>query len=263
MSDDIIDADVLFDVRDHVAYVRLNRPRSLNAITHDMDDTLARLWDEIDADPDVWVAVLSATGERAFCAGADISGGVQERDKRLAVGGGLTGVGGPLRRLRKPLVVAAQGYVLGAGFELAMCADIIVAASNAQFGLPEVKAGIIGEAGVVHRAVRQLPYRVAMALILTGDRLPADAALQHGLVNDVVPLDELEAAAEAWARKLTAASPLAQQAAKHAVNARAGHPLEVALATKFDIIEEYAGSHDVAEGRRAYTEKRQPEWTGR
>ena len=90
--------------------------------------------------------------------------------------------------LRKPLVVAVQGYVLGAGFELAMCADIIVAASTAQFGLPEVKAGIIGEAGVVHRAVRQLPYRVAMALILTGDRLPADQALRYGLVNEVVPL---------------------------------------------------------------------------
>ena len=263
MSDDTIDADVLFEVRDHVAYVRLNRPRSLNAITHDMDDTLARLWDEIDADADVWVVLLSASGERAFCAGADISGGVQARDKRLAVGGGLTGVGGPLRQLRKPLVVAAQGYVLGAGFELAMCADVIVAASNAQFGLPEVKAGIIGEAGVVHRAIRQLPYRVAMALILTGDRLAADQALQYGLVNDVVPFDDLEATAKTWARKLTAASPLAQQAAKHAVNARAGHPLEVALATKFDIIEEYATSHDVVEGRNAYADKRQPEWTGR
>lgn len=255
--------DILFEIRDNVAYVRLNRPRSLNAITHEMDDALARIWDEVDADPDVWVVVLSASGERAFCAGADISGGVKTRDKRLAVGGGLTGVGGPLRTLHKPLVVAAQGYVLGAGFELAMCADVIVAASTAQFALPEVKAGIIGEAGVVHRAVRQLPYRVATALILTGDRLPADRALGYGLVNEVVPFEELEAATETWARKLTAASPLAQQAAKHAVNARLGHPLDVALATKFDVIEEYATSHDVAEGRNAYAEKRLPAWTGR
>ncbi|GAA3886068.1 crotonase/enoyl-CoA hydratase family protein [Leifsonia kafniensis] len=257
------EAEILYEVRDHVAYVTLNRPKSLNAITHGMDDSLARIWDEIDADPEIWVVLLSASGERAFSAGADISGGVSTRDKRLAIGGGLTGVGGPLRILKKPLIAAVQGYVLGAGFELAMCADIIVAADTAKFSLPEIKVGIIGEAGVVHRAVRQLPYRVAMSLILTGERMPAEQALHYGLVNEVVTADALTEAAEAWARKLTSASPLAQQAAKHAVNARLGHPLEVAVATKFDVIEEYASSHDVVEGQAAFVGKRLPEWTGR
>jgi crotonobetainyl-CoA hydratase len=255
--------DLLYEVRDHVAYLTLNRPAKLNSITSEIDEELERRWDEIDKDPDIWVAVLSASGERAFCAGADISGGTSASPQRLALGGGLTGVGGPLRVLRKPLIAAVQGYVLGGGFELAMCADIIVAADTAQFGLPEVKAGIIGDSGVVHRAIRQLPYRVAMAMILTSERMPAKDALAFGLVNQVVPFDELQAAATAWAEKLTAASPLAQQAAKHAVLVGIDEPLATALGRRYEPIERYAISDDVQEGRRAFTERRAPSWTGR
>lgn len=255
--------ELLFEVKDHVAYLTLNRPKVLNAISHDLDNELAARWDEIDADPDIWAAVLGAAGERAFCAGADISGGVGPHPNRLALGGGLTGIGGPLRVLTKPLVAAVQGYALGGGFELAMCADIIVAADNAQFGLPEVKAGIIGDAGVVHRAIRQLPHHVAMAMILTSERLPAADAHRYGLVNEVVPIADLADAAARWAAKLTSASPLAQQAAKAAVLSRAGHPLELALSTRYELIEAYALSDDVLEGRRAFEEKRAPRWTGR
>jgi enoyl-CoA hydratase/carnithine racemase len=156
-----------------------------------------------------------------------------------------------------------HGYALGGGFELAMCADIIVAADDTKFGLPEVKAGIIGESGVMHRAIRQLPYRVALELIYTGDRLGAEDALRYGLVNEVVPLDQLAEAANRWAEKLCASSPLAVQAAKAAVLARHGYPLDVALSTKYEPIEAYANSADVQEGRRAFTEKRPAEWTGR
>jgi crotonobetainyl-CoA hydratase len=255
--------ELLYEVKDHVAHLTLNRPKAMNSISFSLDRELAEKWDEIDADPDIWVAVLGASGERAFCAGADISGGTEANPERMALGGGLTGIGGPLRVLKKPLIAAVQGYALGGGFELAMCADIIVAADTTQFGLPEVKAGIIGESGVMHRAIRQLPYRVAMALILTGERMPAAQALQYGLVNEVVPYDELADAAAGWAAKLTAASPLAQQAAKHAVLSRLGGPLEIALATKYEPIEAYANSADVAEGRLAFQEKRAPQWSGR
>lgn len=255
--------EVLVEVRDHVAYVTLNRPTVLNAVSHEVDLQLAEAWDRIDDDPDVRVAVLAAAGERAFCAGADIRGGGAEPTRRIAFGGGLTGIGGPLRVLRKPLIAAVHGYVLGGGFELAMCADIIVAADTTQFGLPEVKAGIIGEAGVVHRAIRQLPHHVALALILTGERMGVADAERFGLVNEVVPFAELEAATARWADRLLAASPLALQAAKAAALSRAGHPLEVALATTFDLIEEYAHSEDVVEGRAAFAEKRAPQWSGR
>lgn len=101
--------------------------------------------------------------------------------------------------LRKPLIAAVQGYAIGGGFELAMCADIIVAADNAQFGIPETKVGIIGEAGIMHRAIRQLPHHIAMALILTGERIDAQQAERYGLVNEVVPYEKLLETATSWA----------------------------------------------------------------
>ncbi len=250
-------ADVEFTRDGHVAHVRLNRPQGLNAITQEMDDLLLEAWTAINADPDIWCAVLSAEGEKGFCIGADVSGGA-ERKMRMALGGGLTGIGGPLVTLKKPLVAAVQGFCVGGGFELAMCADIIVAADTAQFGLPETKVGIIGECGVVHRAMRQLPHHIAMAMILTGERIKADVAERFGLVNEVVPFAELAAAAQKWADKINAASPLANQAAKAAALGRLGHPLEVALMSRFEEIEQYAESHDKREGEMAGAERRKP-----
>ena len=254
--------DVEFNKERHVAHVRLNRPQGLNAITDEMDERLLFAWRTINDDPDIWCAVLSAEGEKGFCIGADVSGGA-ERKTRMALGGGLTGIGGPWVQLKKPLIAAVQGFCVGGGFELAMCADIIVAADNAQFGLPETKVGIIGECGVVHRAVRQLPHHIAMAMILTGERIKADAAERYGLVNEVVPYAELADAAQRWATKVTAASPLANQAAKAAALGRLGYPLEVALASRFEEIELYAESDDKREGEAAGGERRKPVWTGR
>lgn len=255
-------ADVEFSRDGHVAHVRLNRPQGLNAITQEMDSLLFAAWTEINEDPDIWAVILSAEGERAFCVGADVSGGA-ERPCRMALGGGLTGIGGPLVTVRKPMIAAVQGFAVGGGFEIAMCADIIVAASNAQFGLPETKVGIIGECGVVHRAIRQLPHHIALAMIMTGERMPAADAYRYGLVNEVVELDQLMDAAKRWADKLNAAAPLAVQAAKAAALGRLGHPLEVALMSRFEEIENYAYSEDRLEGRAAFSEKRKPVWTGR
>lgn len=255
-------ADVEFSCDGHTAHVRLNRPQGLNAITQDMDDLLFDAWTKINDDPDIWCAVLSAEGEKGFCIGADVSDGA-ERKTRMALGGGLTGIGGPWLRLKKPLIAAVQGFCVGGGFELAMCADIIVAADTAQFGLPETKVGIIGECGVVHRAIRQLPHHIAMAMILTGERIKSDVAERFGLVNEVVPYAELAHAAQKWADKIDAASPLANQAAKAAALGRLGHPLEVALMTRFEEIEHYAESTDKREGEAAAGERRKPVWTGR
>jgi enoyl-CoA hydratase/carnithine racemase len=255
-------ADVEFTIEGHVAHVRLNRPQGLNAITQEMDDLLLDAWNTINSDPDIWCAILSAEGEKGFCIGADVSGGA-ERKTRMALAGGLTGIGGPLVTLKKPLIAAVQGFCVGGGFELAMCADIIVAAETAQFGLPETKVGIIGECGVVHRAMRQLPHHIAMAMILTGERIKADVAERFGLVNEVVPFADLAATAQKWADKINVASPLANQAAKAAALGRLGHPLEVALMTRFEEIEQYAESNDKREGELAGAERRKPVWTGR
>lgn len=255
-------SDLEFTVDGHVAHVRLNRPQGLNAITPTMDQAMFDAWTEINANPDIWAVILSAAGEKAFCIGADVSGGT-DRSGRMALAGGLTGIGGPLVKVKKPMVAAVQGFCVGGGFELAMCADIIVAADTAQFGLPETKVGIIGECGVVHRAIRQLPHHIAMALVLTGERIKADEARQYGLVNEVVAYGDLEAAARKWADKFNAASPLAVQAAKAAVLGRVGYPLEVALMTRFEEIEAYHDTADRLEGLAAASERRKPVWSGR
>lgn len=255
-------ADIEFSRSGHVAHVRLNRPKALNAINSGMNRVLRDAWTEVNSDPDIWVAVLSAEGEKAFCAGADIHD-THKAHERIAFGGGITGVGGPLLTLRKPLVAAVQGYVLGAGFEMAMCADVMVAASNSQFGMPENKAGIIADCGVMHRAIRQLPHRIATAMVLTGERLAAKDALGFGLINEIVPFEELMDAASRWTDKLCAVSPLAAQAAKSAMLTSADLPLNIALATRYEPIEAYASSADSQEGHSAFSEKRKPVWQGR
>ena len=134
---------------------------------------------------------------------------------------------------------------------------------DTQFFIPEVKAGIIGESGILHRAVRRLPHQIAMGMILTGDRLPAAKAEQYGLVNEVATVDGLTAAADRWADKILAGAPLAVQAAKHAALAGLDKSLGDALSTRYEPIEAYAGTNDQLEGVAAFAEKRKPEWTGR
>ena len=202
-----MDDRVSYRVEGHVAWVRLERPRSLNALDVATDRALLDAWREVDRDPAVRVAVLEAAGDRAFSAGADVKDMDARAASDIAIGGGITGLGGPLVELRKPLVAAVQGLALGAGFELALCADLIVASADASFGMPETKIGLIGEAGVVHRLSRQIPSRVATAMILCGRRMDADTALRFGLVNEVVAPAKLHAAAGRWAAELAAVSP--------------------------------------------------------
>jgi enoyl-CoA hydratase/carnithine racemase len=255
-------AEVDFTKDGNIARVHLNRPQGLNAITGVMDDLLYDAWQEINADPDIWCAIVSAEGEKSFCIGADVSEG-PERKRRMALAGGLTGIGGPIVTLKKPLIAAVQGFCVGGGLELAMCADIIVAADTAQFGLPETRHGIVGECGVVHRAIRQLPHHIAMAMILTGERIDAAAAAQYGFVNEVVPYEGLADAATKWAGKITKCAPRANYAAKAAALGRLGYPLETALMSRFEEIEQYAESDDVRERNAASAEGRKPVWTGR
>jgi enoyl-CoA hydratase/carnithine racemase len=255
------DAEVKFHIDGPIARVHLNRPTSLNAVTPKMNASLHEAWCTINAEPSVRVVLLTGEGERAFCVGADLKASTQP-EGRIAFGGGITGIGGPLLVVEKPIVAAVQGHVLGGGFELALCADIIVAADTTSFGLPETAVGVIGECGVVHRAMRQLPYRIALSMILTGSRLGAADAAIYGLVNEVVPHRSLEAAAGRWVDLLLAASPLAVQAAKDAALSRLGHPLADALSSRFERIEAYAATEDARESRRAFAEKRPPVWKG-
>lgn len=252
---------VEFSVDRHIARVHLNRPEKLNAITPEMDDALAVAWNRIIEDGDIWVALLTAQGDRAFCAGADMNS-VGATRQNQAFGGGLTGIGGPLVRLNKPLVAAVQGHAVGGGFELAMCADILIVSETARFSLPEVRSGLIDHGGVLHRAIRKLPYNIAMELILMGRSLPADEAVHHGLANKCVDAASLLSSALAMCEAIATAPPLATQAAKQAVEEGLTGSLEEALARNYPAIERYRSSQDCIEAMQSLKDRRPPHWIG-
>jgi crotonobetainyl-CoA hydratase len=251
-----------FSVDAHVARVHLNRPSALNAIDQTMEAALGEAWSAINSDAGIRVAILSGAGDRAFCAGADMASPPQPVNG-ISLGGGLTGIGGALVRLNKPLICAVHGHTLGLGFELAMCADILLAADNSLFGLPETRAGVIAHCGVVHRAIRQLPHHIALGMILAGERLDATRAEHFGLVNAVVAPDRLEEAMRAWVQRLLACSPLAVQAAKQAAIEGLECSLEDALRRHYRLIDFYAGSADMIEAAASWAERRPPRWRGR
>lgn len=246
----------------HVLEVRLNRPHALNSIDDDMDRLLAAAWATVDDDPDIWLAVLTGAGDRAFCAGGDMKRPPTGNDG-LSLGGGLTGIGGRLQPLSKPLIAAVHGHVLGLGFELAMCADIIVASQDTVFRLPEARAGVIDHCGVVHRAVRQLPHHVAMAVILASEPLTAADAWRLGLVNQCVPREELDEATQSWIARLLACSPLVARAAKQAAQLGLEVPVSEALGRSYPAIEAYRESDDKSEAEQAWKLRRPPIWRGR
>jgi len=254
--------DVEFSLEGHIARVHLNRPEALNAITPAMNDALAAAWVRINADESIRVGLITAEGTRAFCAGADVSSGLAQPGAH-AFGGGLTGIGGPLVTLRKPLVAAVRGHAVGGGFELAMCADILLIDETAQFRLPEVPRGLIDHSGVLHRVARRLPLAIAMDMILTGRPMGADEAHRLGLASRLVPAEELLPAAFDVCAAIANAPPLAAQAAKEAVHSGLACSLEDALARSYRGIGEFRASHDAREAIDALNERRPPVWTGR
>lgn len=225
-----------------------------------MDEALAVAWQRINSDGEIWAALLTAEGERAFCAGADLAN-ISSTTTR-SFGGGLTGIGGPLVRLGKPLVAAVQGHAVGGGFELALCADVLVVSDTVQFKFPEVPTGLIDHSGVLHRAFRKLPYNIAMELVLTGRPLRAEEASRLGLVNQVVALDELHHAALRICERLLAAPPGAIHAAREAANEGLKLSLEDALARSYPAIARFRRSRDAEEAVRALADGRSPDWSG-
>ncbi|MFF4760328.1 enoyl-CoA-hydratase DpgD [Streptomyces sp. NPDC001292] len=266
------DADrprVRYEKKDHVAYVTLDRPRVLNAMDTRMHAELADVWDDVEADDEVRVAVLTGAGERAFTVGQDL----KER-ARLDAGGsapttfGSRGQPGWPRltdrfTLSKPVVARVNGLALGGGFELALACDLVVASENAEFALPEVRLGLIPGAGGVFRLFRQLPQKVAMGYLLTARRLDAATALRYGLVNEVVPAGRLDACVAQWTEDLVRGAPLSVRAIREAALKSFDLPLEEAFTARYPWEERRRRSGDAVEGPRAFAEKRDPVWSGR
>ncbi|MER8260683.1 enoyl-CoA-hydratase DpgD [Streptomyces albidoflavus] len=259
---------VRYEKRGHVAYVTLDRPEVLNAMDLRMHEELARVWDDFEADDEMWAGVLTGSGDRSFSVGQDL----KELVHRIGTGTATSTFGSRGKpgwprlterfSLAKPLIARVNGYALGGGFELAMACDLIVATEHAEFALTEARLGLTAGAGGVFRLARQAPYRVALGHLLTGRRMSARRAYELGLVNEVVPADRLDACVDEWLSDLLRCAPLSLRAAKEAAAASVTMPLEQAFATRFVWEERRMHSRDAEEGPRAFVEKRPPEWTG-
>ena len=255
---------LLYEKRNGIAYVTVNRPEKLNALNHKVIQELQSCFETAQGDAEVQAVILRGAGEKAFVAGADIN----ELAVQSPVEGKETSRRGQklldfIENLGKPVIAAINGYALGGGCEIAMACTLRIASENARLGQPEVKLGIIPGYAGTQRLPRLVGKGRALELILTGEPISAQEALRIGLVNQVVPAQELMSAAEKLAQKIIANAPLAIKFALEAVN----HGLEVSQAegqfleaTLFGLC---CTTEDMKEGTRAFLEKRAAKFVGK
>ncbi len=251
-------SSVTTEFADGVAVITINRPEARNAVDLSVAQGIAAAVDEFDARDDLTVAILTGAGG-TFCAGMDLKAFV--RGERPTVPG--RGFGGLTEHPpAKPLIAAVEGWALAGGFELALAADLIVAARDARFGIPEVKRGLVAAAGGLLRLPKVLPYQLAMQLALTGDPITAETAHAHGMVNILAEPGEALAKAHELASTIAANGPLAVRVTKQLVGMAVDYPSKDAFAAQPGLIEPVFSSNDAQEGARAFAEKRAPNWTG-
>ena len=239
--------------------VTLNRPERYNALHFPAHFELAEVWDEFAADPELWVAIVTGAGDKAFCAGNDLrfqaEGNVRKRCP--------TGFAGLTNRydLNKPVIAAINGFAMGGGFEVALACDLIVAAENAIFALPEPRVGLMAGAGGVHRLPRLIGQKRALGMILTGRRVGPEEGKELGFVNEVVPEGEAVAGARRWAGQILECAPISIRASKEAVYAGLDEAtLEAAINRTYEEQHVLIDSADYIEGPKAFAEKRPPMW---
>lgn len=254
----------IYEKRDRIAYVTVNRPEVMNALHPLASKELGEIWDDFAADDDVWVAILTGAGDRAFSAGNDLKATASGTGRLPAGSSPSGGFGGLTDRydLFKPVIGAVNGWAMGGGCEMALACDILVASDRARFGLPEPRVGLYAGAGGVHRLPRQLPLKIAMGMMLTARDIDAQTAHHYGLVNEVVPHDQLMEAAERWANEVLQCAPLSVRGSKEAAMRGLDMPLRDAIHGEYEWIKRHRASQDVVEGPRAFSEKRAPRWTG-
>ncbi|MFQ5791066.1 MAG: enoyl-CoA hydratase-related protein [Acidobacteriota bacterium] len=252
----------------HLARVVIDRPQALNAIDAESEAKLRDIWCALERDRNVRVIVLTGAGEKAFCVGADMkTGASSEFESGLAYwakprAGGFGGIA--LRStLDIPIIARVNGYALGGGLEMVLGCDIVVAAEEARFGFPEPRVGRMPLDGGMVLLPRQVPEKWAMGLLLTGRHISAREALQMGLVNEVVPRRELDAAVGRWVDDILACAPLSLRAIKQSVRRTAQLPAAEAQALRLPAVVEALQSEDSEEGVKAFREKREPRWSGR
>jgi crotonobetainyl-CoA hydratase len=261
-------APILLERRGPIRIVTLNRPQARNAVNLALSLALGQALEDADGDPQIRVVIVTGAGEKAFCAGVDLLAVARGEpilpDDPVRAAWGFAGyVSHPIS---KPTIAAVNGFALGGGTEISLASDLVVAADTASFGLPEVKLGLFAGAGGVFRLPAQLPKKIAMELILTGEPISAQRALELGLVNRVVPRERVLEAAVELAERICANAPLAVQASKRIANGISDGQI---LAERADWERSeregraLMATADAAEGPRAFAQKRAPHWEGR
>ncbi len=247
-----------------VATITLARPQAHNALSGAMAERLRALFATVSSDPSTWAVVLRAEGEKAFCVGADL----KERaafglDDFMRNRKQIRGMFDALRAVPQPTIASVHGFALGGGFELALSCDLIVAADDAVFGLPEVRVGLLPAGGGTQLLTRKVGVARAKRLIFRGERFSAQEALSMGLVTAAVPRSELAETTRGVADDICRSSPRAVLEAKRAIDAALGLPLDVGLELEDAAWRTVVATDDRAEGITAFNEKRAPAWKNR
>ena len=250
--------DVVVGREGPVLVVTINRPQMRNAIDRATSEAIAQAMDILDADASLSLGILTGAGGH-FCAGMDLKAFL--RGERVELPGrGLAGI--VETPPRKPLIAAVEGYALAGGCEIALACDLLVCADNAQFGIPEVKRGLIAGSGGLIRLPQRIPRQIALEYALTGALMPASEARQWGLVNRLTPPGGALQGALALAREIAANGPFAVQMTKRVVTEAASWPAHEVWARQRELLEQVIASDDAREGALAFAEKRAPRWTG-
>ncbi|MFF9408148.1 crotonase/enoyl-CoA hydratase family protein [Streptomyces anandii] len=239
--------------------ITIDRPKARNAVNAAVAQGLSTALDQLETDPALRAGVLTGAGG-TFSAGMDLKAALAGESPEIP-GRGFGGL--TQARTTKPLIAAVEGWAMGGGFELALACDLVVAADDARFGLPEVSRGLVAGGGGVIRLPKRIPYHLAMELLLTGEPVTGERAGRLGIANRVVPAGESAAAALELAGRMAQNAPLALAAVKELVRAADGAPEEEAFALQAQQMARLAASADVTEGMTAFTERRSPVWQGR
>lgn len=261
-----MDESAIVERRGNVALITINRPEARNAVDGAVSTAVGDALAEAQRNPDVWAVVITGAGDKSFCAGADLKA-ISRGENLFHSEHSEWGFAGYVHHfIDKPTIAAVNGTALGGGSELALASDLVVACESASFGLPEVKRGLIAGAGGVFRIIEQLPRKVALELVFTGEPISAADALRWGLINQIVPEGTVVEAALALAERITVNAPLSVQASKRvAYGADGGIIAEEE--SKWDRTHreftELLKSDDAKEGPMAFAERRQPIWKAR
>ena len=259
---------IMIEKSENTAFVTLNRPEVYNAMNGKSWNELTKAWIDLKDDPEVWTIILTGSGGKAFCAGQDLKEMSQLKEEAIKENRPFVSSMPEVNPTKymdmpKPVIAAINGFAIGGGLELAMACDIRIAADSVRMGLAEVAQAVMPGAGGTQRLPRLIPHGLALEMLMTGELITAQEAYRIGLVNKVVPSEDLLSEARSFARRINKNGPLAVRAVKEAVNKGLQMPLNESFRFETLLLSKLRESEDAWEGPRAFAEKREPVYKGR